>query len=121
MQRPTFTATAVMSARRNPEKNAMELNLIDANGNTQNLVLDNVAAGHVLAAMLQKSTGTNNLPEVYLNEAIPLFGVATFTLPEHAGLRMFINPTSVIDFSFERSFAAQIKSAVDKLAQPASA
>ncbi len=121
MQRPTFTATAVMSARRNPEKNAMELNLVDANGNTQNLVLDSVAAGHVLAAMLQKSTGTNNLPEVYLNETIPLFGVATFNLPEHAGLRMFINPTSMIDFSFERSFAAQIKGVVDKLAQPASA
>ena len=116
MQRPTFTATAVMNARRNAEVGSLELNLIDAKGNTQNLVLDNVAASHVLAALLQKSTGDSALPEFHLNESIPLHSVGTFRIGDHAGLRMYVNPTAVVDFVFEGSFVGKLKDIVDKFA-----
>ena len=119
MQRPTFTATAVMDARRNGENGSMELNLVDAKGNTQNIVLDSVAVGHVLAAILQKSAGAGGLPEFYMNESIPLHSIGTFRLPEHAGLRMYINPTSVIDFVFSQEYVATLKNVVDRFAAPA--
>ena len=116
MQRPTFTATGVIDARRVPEKGAMEFNLVDAKGNTQNLVLDNVAVSHVLAAILQKSHGSGPLPEVHLNESIPLHSLGTFRLPEHAGLRMYISPQSVIDFVFAPEYVATLKNVVDRFA-----
>ena len=114
MQRPTFTATAVIDARRNPDKNNIEFNLIDAKGNTQNLVLDNAAVGHVLAAILQKSQGDGGVPEIHLNESIPLYSLSSFNMADYAGLRMYINPTSVIDFSFANSDFPAIKAAVDR-------
>ncbi len=116
MQRPTFTATAVMDARRNGENGSMELNLIDAKGNTQNLVLDNAAISHVLAAILQKSKANGDVPEVFLNESIPLHEMRTFRLPGYAGLRMFISPTSVIDFLLEEQHVSSLKQVVDDLA-----
>ena len=120
MQRPTFTATAVMNARRNSEAGNMELNLIDAKGNTQNLVLDNVAVGHVLTAILQKTSSDGKPPAFYLNESIPLHTLAPFRLPTHAGLRMFIDPVSVIDFVFDPQHVATLKQMIDDLAaQPA--
>ena len=119
MQRPTFTATAVIEARRNAEQNTMEVNLVDAKGNTQNLILDNVAAGHLLAAMLQKTTGSDNLPEIHLNESIPLYQAATFRLPGYAGLRMYVNPRSVIDFVFAEEYFDGLKQMFGRAANPA--
>lgn len=115
MQRPTFTATAVMDARRNGENGSMELNLVDAKGNTQNLVLDSVAVGHILTAMLQKSKADGELPEIYLNESIPLVGMSTFRVQQHVGLRMYINPTSVIDFVFLSEYQGVIKGVLERL------
>ena len=119
MQRPTFTATAVIDARRNSEKNQMEFNLVDAKGNPQNLILDNVAVGHVLAAIMQKTSGPDKLPEFHFNESIPLHTLGTFRLPGYGGLRMFISPDSVIDFVFDEQYVATLKTVVDKFAAPA--
>lgn len=116
MQRPTFTATAVIDARRNPDKNQMELNLVDAKGNTQNLILDNVAVGHVLAAIMQKTSSSGNTPEFYFNESIPLHSLVTFRVPGYAGLRMHISPDSVIDFVFDEPYVARLKAMVDDFA-----
>ena len=116
MQRPTFTATAVMNARRNPDAASIEFNLVDAKGNTQNLILDNVAVGHVLTAILQKTGSDGKPPALYMNESIPLHSLAPFRLPTHAGLRMYIDPASVIDFVFDPQHVATLRSMLDDLA-----
>lgn len=116
MQRPTFTATAIIDARRNPDKNQMEFNLIDARGNTQNLILDNDAAGHMLAAILQKTPADGKPPALIFNESIPAHSIVPFRIPQYAGLRIHIDPTSVIDFVFDEQHVATLKAAIDAFA-----
>ena len=116
MQRPTFTATALVNGRRNPEHGSVELNLIDAKGNTQNLVLADSSAGHVLGAMLLKRM-PDPTTDFYLDESIPLAGVAPFKLDTgQSGLRMFVSKTEAIDFVFAASDIMALKNAVDFLA-----
>ncbi len=116
MQRPTFTATAVVNGRRNPDHGSVELNLIDAKGNTQNLVLADSSAGHVLGAILHKRM-PDPATDFYLNESIPLAGLAPFKLDTgQGGLRMFVSKTEAIDFVFPANDILMIKQAVDFLA-----
>ena len=116
MQRPTFTATALVNGRRNPDHGSVELNLIDAKGNTQNLVLADSSAGHVLAAILLKRMPDPST-DFYLNESIPLAGVAPFKLDSgQGGLRLFVSKTEAIDFVFPANDILMIKQAVDFLA-----
>ena len=116
MQRPTFTATAVVNGRRNPDHGSVELNLIDAKGNTQNLVLADSSAGHVLGAILHKRMPDPST-DFYLTESIPLAGLAPFKLDTgQGGLRMFVSKTEAIDFVFPANDILMIKQAVDFLA-----
>lgn len=116
MQRPTFTATALVNGRRNPDHGSVELNLIDAKGNTQNLVLADSSAGHVLGAILHKRM-PDPATDFYLNESIPLAGLAPFKLDTgQGGLRMFVSKTEAIDFVFPANDILMIKQAVDFLA-----
>jgi hypothetical protein len=116
MQRPTFTATALVNGRRNPDHGSVELNLIDAKGNTQNLVLADSSAGHVLGAILLKRMPDPST-DFYLNESIPLAGLAPFKLDTgQGGLRMFVSKTEAIDFVFPANDILMIKQAVDFLA-----
>ena len=115
MQRPNFTATALINGRRNPDHGSVELNLVDAKGNTQNMVLADSSAGHVLAAILLKRMPDPST-DFYLNESIPLAGVAPFRLDTgQLGLRMFVSKTEAIDFVFPPNDVMVLKQAVDFL------
>lgn len=115
MQRPAFTATALITGRRNPDHDSVELNLVDAKGNTQNITLGGSSAGHVLGAMLLKRMPDPST-DFHLNESIPLAAVAPFRLDTgQAGLRMFVSKTEAIDFVFAPGDIMAVKKAVDFL------
>ena len=115
MQRPAFTATALISGRRNPDHQSVELNLIDAKGNTQNVTLGGSSVGHIISAMLLKRM-PDPATDFYLNESIPLAAVAPFRLDTgQAGLRMFVSKTEAIDFVFTPADVMAIKTAIDFL------
>ena len=115
MQRPAFTATALINGRRNPDTDSVELNLVDTKGNTQNIVLGGSSAGHVLGAMLIKRM-PDPATDFHLNEAIPLAGAAPFRLDSgQAGLRMFVSKNEAIDFVFAPGDIMVLKNAVDFL------
>ena len=100
MKRPSFNAVAVESARRVAESRGLEVNLLDAKGNTQNIVLSETAVTHVLTALFQKRL-PDPTKDFFLDESIPLAGVGTFVLASgHTGLRLYLNPQEVFDVSF---------------------
>ena len=100
MKRPSFNAVALESGRRDPESRSLELNLIDAKGNSQNVVLSPEAIGQVLASVFQKRM-EDPTKDFFLDESIPLAGIGYFSLPEgHVGLRMYINKYEVFDLAF---------------------
>ena len=100
MKRPSFNAVALESGRRDAETRGVELNLIDAKGNSQNVVLSAEAIAQVLASLFQKRM-EDPTKDFFLDESIPLAGIGYFSLPDgHAGLRMYINKYEVFDVSF---------------------
>lgn len=100
MKRPSFNAVALESGRRDPETRGLELNLVDAKGHSQNVVLTPEAVAQVLAAVFQKRM-EDPTKDFYLDESIPLAGIGYFSLPEgHVGLRMYINKYEVFDLVF---------------------
>jgi hypothetical protein len=100
MKRPSFNAVALESGRRDVETRGMELNLLDAKGNTQNVVLSEAAIGQVLAAVFQKRM-QDPTKDFFLDESIPLAGIGSFSLPTgHTGLRLYLNRHEVFDVSF---------------------
>ena len=100
MKRPSFSAVALESGRRDAETRSLELNLIDAKGNSQNVVLSPEAIAQVLASVFQKRM-EDPTKDFFLDESIPLAGIGYFSLPEgHVGLRMYINKYEVFDVSF---------------------
>ena len=100
MKRPSFNAVAVESARRDPDARSLELNLVDGKGNSQNLTLSNTAITHLLGAVFQKRM-QDPTKDFFLDEAIPLAGLASFELPSgHTGIRMHLNQQEVFDVVF---------------------
>ena len=116
MKRPSFSAVAVESARRDPDAMSLELNLIDGRSNSQNLTLSNTAITHLLAAVFQKRM-QDPTKDFFLNEAIPISGVGVFDLPSgHLGLRLYLNPTEVFDVSFAPDVQRELQVAFQFLA-----
>ncbi len=121
MKRPTFSATAVVNARRDPDQRSLELNLVDAKGNEQNVVLSQLAVTHVLGAVFNKRMQDPS-KDFYADEAIPLAGIATFALPNgHVGLRLYLNPQEVFDVTFAPEVQRELKGAFKVLADAADA
>jgi hypothetical protein len=116
MQRPAFTATALIDGRRNPDHDSVELNLVDAKGNTQNVVLGGASAGHVLGAIMLKRM-PDPTTDFRLNESIPLAAITPFMLDTgQAGLRMLVSKNEAIDFVIMPADVMGIKKAIDFLA-----
>jgi hypothetical protein len=100
MKRPSFSAVALESGRRDPETRSLELNLMDAKGNSQNVVLSPEAIAQVLASVFQKRM-EDPTKDFFVDESIPLAGIGYFSLPEgHVGLRLYMNKYEVFDVSF---------------------
>ncbi len=119
MKRPSFNAVAVESARRDPDAMTLELNLIDAKGNSQNLVLSQQAVSHVLGAVFQK-----RLPDMRtdfrVDEALPLAGLYTFELPDGGtGLRLLLNRAEAFDVYFEGSVQTELRDSLSLIANRA--
>lgn len=116
MKRPSFSAVAVQDARRDPETRSLEVNLQDAKGNTQNLVLSAEAMTQLLNAVLQKRM-EDPTRDFHLDESIPLAGVGTFRLPGgEVGLRLYINSYEVFDVSFAPPVQRELRDAFAHLA-----
>ena len=117
MKRPSFSAVALESGRRDPETRSLELNLMDAKGNSQNVVLSEAAIGQVLAAVFQKRM-EDPTKDFYLDESIPLAGIGYFDLPEgHAGLRLYLNKHEVFDVVFSPEIQAELHEAFSYIAK----
>ena len=117
MKRPSLNAVAVESARRDPESRSLELNLVDAKGNSQNITLSNAAITDVLGAVFQKRMQDPG-KDFFLDEAIPLAGIGTFELPSgHVGLRLYLNPHEVFDVSFAPEVQRGLRDAFRFLAE----
>lgn len=116
MKRPSFNAVAVESARRDPQARSLEVNLVDAKGNTQNIVLGNDAITHLLGAVFQKRMA-DPTKDFFLDESIPIVGLGTFKLPSgHTGLRLYLNPMEVFDVSFAPDVQRELQVAFEFLA-----
>lgn len=121
MKRPTFSATAVVNARRDPEQRSLELNLVDAKGNEQNVVLSNLAVTHVLGAVFNKRMHDTSI-DFFADEAIPLAGLGVFNLPNgHIGLRLHLNPQEVFDVTFAPETQRELRRVFKVLANAADA
>ncbi len=117
MKRPSFSAVAVESARRDPDAMSLELNLVDGRGNSQNITLSNTAITHLLAAVFQKRM-QDPTKDFFLNEAIPLNGVGVFDLPTgHIGLRLYLNPQEVFDVVFAPEVQRELRDGFRFLAE----
>lgn len=100
MNRPKFNAVAVESALRDGVSRTLEVNLLDARGNTQTVVFNHAAISHLLGAVMQKRMDDPS-KDFFLDEAIPIAGLGLFNLPDgHAGVRLYMNPQEVFDIAF---------------------
>ena len=87
-------------ARSQESTPAFSDNLVDGKGNSQNITLSNTAITHLLGAVFQKRM-QDPTKDFFLDEAIPLAGLASFELPSgHTGLRMHLNQQEVFDVVF---------------------
>ncbi|MBL8384945.1 MAG: hypothetical protein JNM90_17805 [Burkholderiales bacterium] len=121
MKRPSFSAVAVESARRDPDARSLELNLVDAKGNSQNITLSTAAISHVLGAVFQKRMA-DPTKDFFLDEAIPLAGIGTFELPTgHTGLRLYLSQQEVFDVAFAPETQTELREAFRYLVERADA